>query len=379
MPIPNEIRLTGDKTKIAAFQENVQKRIQFKVISALQNWRKLYWENDFAENELLRNELLSFVNEMETKLQEGAWNLTFSQMIKNDFKKYVTTGAPRRRRISNIYSKLENVTIPKNLDITNLRKIKYHELADQLTLMDFRIFKRIEAREYIGQAWKKRDSVKRAPNILTLIKQFNSIFAMIQMHILNEKGLGKRVKRLTYIIRMGERLRETHNYNSWCALFSALNSAPIHRLKQLWKSLNSKEKKLYEEWRRVFDSAENHRKLRASLRTGMQSGTGCVPHIGIYLQDLVFIEDGPYQPGKDKKKNIIARKGNKLVNFAKQMKIADRINYYQQCQQNAHAYSNLKENSVFQRCLLDEFDKYKSLTEDEIWEISTAVRDADKK
>ena len=225
MAIPGDIRDSGDKQKIQDFQENVQKRIQLKVLKALKDWMKTYWELDFGNNEELRNEVLSFVEQMEKKQDECPWNLKFAQMIKNDFTKYCERGGPRRSS----GKKLDNVSLPKNFDITNMKKVKSDEFADQIIVMDFSLFEKIESRECLGQAWKKKDSVKKAPNVLAMIKQFNNITTMIQMHILNEKGLAKRGKRLTYIIKMGQRFRECHDYNALCAVFSALNSAPIHR------------------------------------------------------------------------------------------------------------------------------------------------------
>jgi len=368
--IPGDIRDSGNKDKIAEFQEKVQKKIQLKVLKALKDWMKTYWESDFGNNEELRKEVLSFVDQMEKKQDECPWNTKFAQMIKNDFTKYCNRGGPRRSSTK----KLDNVTLPKGYDITNMKKIKAEEFADQITLMDFTLFEKIEARECLGQAWKKKDSKKRAPNVLAMIKQFNNITTMIQMHILNEGNLNKRGKRLSYIIKMGERFRETHNFSALCALFSALNSAPIHRLKTLWKKLSEKENKYFEIWRNIFDSGGNHRNLRANLR----STTGaCIPHIGIFLQDLVFIEDG-----NDTQKKIKIEENKQaanLVNFGKQLKLVDRIQYIQRYQQNKYDSSIIKnENEVFQKALIDEFEKYKDYTEDEIWEISTAVKKSDK-
>ena len=246
--IPGDIRDSGDKNKIADFQENVQKRIQLKVLKALKDWMKTYWELDFGNNEELRNEVLSFVEQMEKKQDECPWNLKFAQMIKNDFTKWCRRGGPKRSSIK----KLDNIIIPKNFDITSMKRIKFEDFSEQITLMDFELFSRIESRECLGQAWKKKDSIKKAPNVLSLIKQFNNITTMIQMHILNEKGITKRTKRLTYIIKMGERFREIHNYNALCAVFSALNSAPIHRLKTLWKKLGEREKKSFNGFRQIF-------------------------------------------------------------------------------------------------------------------------------
>ena len=155
----------------------------------------------------------------------------------------------------------------------------------------------------------------------------------------------------------------------WYFLSVFFNENFNNRLKTLWKRLGDKENKEFQGWRGIFDSAGNHRNLRACLR----SATGaCIPHIGIFLQDLVFIEDG-----NDTRKQMAlsGKKKVKLVNFAKQMKLSDRIQYIHRYQQVGYDY---KGTEYFQKALIDEFEKYKHLTEDEIWEISTAVKKSDK-
>merc|ERR1712113_663386 len=75
----------------------------------------------------------------------------------------------------------------------NKNNIELNEnLSDQITLMDYMIFSSIEARECIGQSWKKKNNKKLAPHILGMIQQFNNLTVFIQIHILREKTLSQR-------------------------------------------------------------------------------------------------------------------------------------------------------------------------------------------
>ena len=171
---------------------------------------------------------------------------------------------------------------------------------------------------------------------------------------------------LTYIIRIGRRLNEINNYFSLCAVFSALESAAIHRLKALWKRLNEHEKKIFENWKTIYSNSYNQRNLRNAMRNGLNKGA-CIPHIGLIMKDLSFIDEG-YS-------NINSMR--EQINFAKSVRIADRINHMQEYQRIG--YTSLKENLVMQRALLDEFEKLDNITDDEIRDISTLVREADQK
>ena len=62
----------------------------------------------------------------------------------------------------------------------------------------------------------------------------------------------------------------------------------------------------------MFSVDKNSRTFRTILSTAL---TPCIPHLGIFLQDLTFLEDGnPDQL-------------NGMINFQKRIKLAERIRY----------------------------------------------------
>jgi len=67
-------------------------------------------------------------------------------------------------------------------------------VAVQISLMDFRLFKSIQKRECLGQAWKKKDRDKKAPNVLAMIEQFNKVSKWVQVLILTATSLRDRTK-----------------------------------------------------------------------------------------------------------------------------------------------------------------------------------------
>jgi len=265
-----------------------------------------------------------------------------------------------------------------NVDVGDINKVNTilvkstaEELADQITLMDYRLFSRIEPRECVHQRWKNKNNKKLAPNILALIQQFNNFVIFIQIQILRERSLRKRGTAIKRIIKMGQHFKLTRNYNSLCAVFSALNSAPIHRLKLAWTKVPQRNRQMFEEWSVIFCRDFNHRNLRQLLRKA--GGKPCIPHIGLFLQDLVFIDEG-----NKKKLAVPAFNGNQMLNFNKCVRIADQIKHLQLFQH--HKYSaKIKEKKTTQKLLLIEFDKLKDVTEDQIWNMSTEIKKQDAK
>jgi len=216
---------------------------------------------------------------------------------------------------------------------------------------------------------KKKDNRAMSPNILAMIQQFNNLTTFVQIQILREKSLKDRGRAIKRIIKMGEHFRTTRNYNSLCAVFSALNSAAVHRLKLAWEKVPDKQKQQFDQFKLVFSRDFNHRNLRQLFRN---AAAPSIPHIGIFLQDLVVIDDG-----FENKKEIENLGGRKMVNFSKSQRMADRIKNIQMYQQ--HPYNDVHENEVVQRILIEEFAKLKDLTEDQIWDMSTEIKKADER
>lgn len=50
------------------------------------------------------------------------------------------------------------------------------EVARQLTIIEFEIFKSIKVGECLSQNWAKKDKQMKSPNILKMIQRFNKVF-----------------------------------------------------------------------------------------------------------------------------------------------------------------------------------------------------------
>ncbi|ETO37008.1 Ras guanine nucleotide exchange factor [Reticulomyxa filosa] len=360
MVIPNEIR--EDEKKLEDFKEKTMKPIQLNVVKNLRNWMKLYWEEDFANDEKVAQVLESWIKQMQMDSKQFSWNGLLADAVQNEYKRYKKHGSKPRIQEKDYWS----VEIPKRF---NFHSLSPDELADQITLMDFRIFSRIKPRECMGQAWKKKENRVNSPHILQMIQQFNNLTTFVQIQILREKSLKDRGRAVKRIIKMGEHFRLARNFNSLCAVFSALNSAAVHRLKLAWEKVPEKQKQQFEQFKIIFSRDFNHRNLRQLFRN---AAAPSIPHIGIFLQDLVFIDDG-----HENTKEVENLGGRKMVNFSKSQRMADRIKNIQMYQQ--HPYTDVQESDVVQRILLEEFSKLKEITEDQIWDMSTEVKRADER
>eukprot|EP01084_Bolivina_argentea_P056774 103849_1 len=117
---------------------------------------------------------------------------------------------------------------------------------------------------------------------------------------------------------MGVHFKLLHNYDALCAVYSVLNSAPIIQLKSVWDRIPKRQKQIHKEWSMLFSRDFNHRNLRKELRN--IRGNPCVPLITLYLQDLIFIDQG-----NKEKFRMLNFNSNTMLNFNKCVRIGDRI------------------------------------------------------
>jgi len=175
-------------------------------------------------------------------------------------------------------------TIAPPTVIRDIRDISPTELARQLTLMRYAVFKEIRPREFCNLAWTKKDASRRAPNIVKVIKDFNNMGCFVTCTVLSQSEAKMRSKYIQYFMNVAQECREMRNFCTTMEITAALAAAPLARLSKSWTS------KLREQ----FKDLEKLMKANfAELRNiTMNAAPPCIPYLGLYFTDLVFIEEG---------------------------------------------------------------------------------------
>jgi hypothetical protein len=211
-------------------------------------------------------------------------------------------------------------------------------------LKDFDYLQRIPVREFLDKMKNKNDN---APRIMEMIEMNNRLTSWVQEYILSHEDESKRLVALRKAILIGKSLRDMNNFSSLGAVYYGIVASPIHRLKS-WKSLGKKEMAYFDEMKELF--ANRQKGLRQTMETATNP---CIPHVGLFLGDLTFLESN---------ENMI---GN-LINFRKQSMVAERIRWIKQAQQSGYS-AKFTTDPIFQRfidvCV-------KSVNPDVLWELS---------
>lgn len=195
----------------------------------------------------------------------------------------------------------------------SLLQLSTMEVAAQLSMRDFELFRNIESTEYVDDLFKL-DSSTGSGNLKQFEEVINQETFWVATEILKEPNALKRMKTIKHFIKIALHCRECKNFNSMFAIISGLNLAPIARLRSTWEKLPSKYEKLFSDLQDVFDPSRNMAKYRNTL-SSQSMQPPIIPLFPVVKKDLTFLHEG----------NDSSVDG--LVNFEKLRMIAKEIRH----------------------------------------------------
>jgi len=220
-----------------------------------------------------------------------------------------------------IYPALYSGEIPKPKLSRNLSEqlsfLDVHplEMARQLTIRFFDIYKKIKHTEFFGQSWIKSSS--SSENILKMINFFNEVSLWVSTTVLLATKIRDRVKIMETFIKIAAASRELNNFHLLMAILSAFFSSPLLRLKWTKEKLSKRTKQILKSLEELMSMEKAFKNYRSALKN---AEAPCIPYIGVYLTDLVFIEDG--------NPNLVGKR----MNFVKQKYIYNIVSTVQRYQ-----------------------------------------------
>uniref|UniRef100_A0A8C0E4U8 Ral guanine nucleotide dissociation stimulator n=1 Tax=Balaenoptera musculus TaxID=9771 RepID=A0A8C0E4U8_BALMU len=192
-------------------------------------------------------------------------------------------------------------------------------VAEQFTLMDAELFKKVVPYHCLGSIWSQRDKRGKehlAPTVRATVAQFNSVANCVITTCLGDRNVTARARArvVEHWIEVARECRVLKNFSSLYAILSALQSNSIHRLKKTWEEVSRDSVRIFQKLSEIFSDENNYslsrellikegtskfatlemnpkraqRRPKEVLSQGVIQGT--VPYLGTFLTDLVMLD-----------------------------------------------------------------------------------------
>lgn len=303
-----------------------QKLIRLRVFNVLKIWLEQYY---YEEDSVILDRLLFFTN---TSIKD---TLSFSAyQLERLIQKRKDACKDLKKLIITQQVETPDPILPRNLKKFRLLDVDPIEMARQLTIMDFKMYSSIKPVECLDKAWS-RDSNNLAANIQTSIDYCNQVTTWVSDEILSQSEVKKRSTLIKYWVNVAERCRLLNNFNTCMAILSAFDNSAVGRLKRTWEMVGARTNHIVSQIRKLMGANRNFNLYRVLIHS---VNPPCIPFLGIYLQDLTFIEDG--------NPNFL-KTSKDLINFAKRAKTAEVIREIQQYQTMGYQFRIVEEIQTF--------------------------------
>jgi len=329
--------------------ERKQGPIRFRIVNVLKAWFDLYWMegSDDATMALIQRVHRFAKDTVSSSGTPGAKQLltVVDQRLRGEH--------PLARRLVPNNVEAPPPILPKSLKKFKLIDIDAAEFARQLTIMETAFYNKVKPQECLNKTWQKKveeSGISPAANVKALIVHSNRLTNWVAQMILMQQDLRKRVIVVKHFITIADRCLAICNFSTLTSIISALATAPIDRLSRTWAAINSKTTAILEKLRKLMGNTKNFGEYREALHQATPPcipffGMICVPDTktttdllpGVYLTDLVFIEDG----------NPSTLKQTSLINFAKRAKTAEVIRQIQTYQNVPYVFKSVPELQSF--------------------------------
>ncbi|KAG2185995.1 hypothetical protein INT43_002433 [Umbelopsis isabellina] len=316
--------------EIEIWNDKKQKLVRLRVFNVIKTWLENFYNEE--EDQHIISRIMEFA---EVTIRESM-QFAAEQLIKLVKKRMDTDDNSQfRKMILTLGSTAPPPILPKNMKRIRLLDVDPLEIARQLTVMDSRLYIKIKPVECLDKNWGKEDSENMAANVKASIEYSNQITAWVTDSILSQTEIKKRCAIIKHWVQVAEKCRILNNFNTCMAILSAFDNSAIGRLKRTWDSVSARTMQTLAYIRKLMGANKNFTEYREIIHS---VNPPCIPFLGIYLQDLTFIEDG---------NTNFLRKSNQLINFAKRMKTAEVIREIQQYQSSPYVLNAVPELQLF--------------------------------
>ncbi|XP_063690015.1 rap guanine nucleotide exchange factor 6-like [Bolinopsis microptera] len=209
--------------------------------------------------------------------------------------------------------------------VTNLLLLDPEEIARQITLNSFEVFKKIRPVEYVTDLFSLKSGYGQDV-IEKFAENVNTEMYWVATEIVMEKSAIKRARMIKHFLKIAVYCQSCNNFNSMFCILSGLAHPSLKRLDETWSKVHGKWYKVFEDLHDLLDPSRNMYKYR-NLMNNAPCRAPMIPFFPVLKKDLTFIHLG-----------IDTKVEGGLINFEKMRMISREI-------QNIQKFSSMEYNS----------------------------------
>eukprot|EP01119_Soliformovum_irregulare_P000157 TRINITY_DN10119_c0_g1_i1.p1 TRINITY_DN10119_c0_g1~~TRINITY_DN10119_c0_g1_i1.p1 ORF type:complete len:736 (+),score=227.96 TRINITY_DN10119_c0_g1_i1:17-2224(+) len=167
------------------------------------------------------------------------------------------------------------------------------DVAAQWSVIEFHLFRQIEPKELLGQAWTKPEK-SLAPHIASYLDFFNRMSGWCSSEIIKVEDQEERAAVITKMIDLARKLKELQNYGGLMAVLLGLNHGAITRLKATWKVVPKIDVYDFEKMSELTDTKRNFSNYRNDFKPhfNLETTKAVIPFLAVTLSDFFFYHEG---------------------------------------------------------------------------------------
>ncbi|XP_031567931.1 son of sevenless homolog 1-like isoform X2 [Actinia tenebrosa] len=311
------------------FRKEYAQPVQLRVLNAIRHWVDQHFY-DFERDKQLLKKLEIFLSEVNGKAMRR-WVESINKVISR--KSSLSENSAPEITFEKDPPPIE-WHLSRDIDKFDILTLHPIEIARHLTIIESELYRAVKPSELVGSVWTKEDQKHiTSPNLLKMIHHTNNITLWFEKSLCEMANLEERVAVLRRIIDILSVFQELNNFNGILEVVSALNSSPIYRLQHTFAELSTKRQQILDEAKEL--TSDHYKKYIEKLRS---INPPCVPFFGMYMSNILKIEDG--------NPDFLPNYPEGIINFSKRRKVAEITGEIQQYQNQPYCLAsdmNIKE------------------------------------
>ena len=181
----------------------------------------------------------------------------------------------------------EDPQVPKNVFSHSLvlSDVPVVEVARQLTLLDFDLYKKIDNMEVLKLNWTTTEA---APNLSALLHRFTVIEQWVAGSILQEKDVNNCAKVLEYFVELAKCLLDMKSFSSCMAVMGGVLCDSVWKMKHLFSLLSSENREALQKLEAISNPFRGFQAFRELYENEKGAGP-CIPFMQPYIQQVVIV------------------------------------------------------------------------------------------